>query len=440
MPKAKHPKTSATIRTQHIDELEEDIRDLKDQLLYKEKRRNQAELSRNYKVCDQIMEEMTELKRKKREKNIELKFWLRKVQQSNWYQSSRRSKSTSETDDEICVMTPQSPAMINSPTPSPQSSISSPHHAFRASTPMSSTEHSMIASMAEPSFSDVLENARETVYDTDSDTSEAMGIMETRMNSHKSNNFSRCGTAQHFRIPQPLSPTHSVHAYIKRTETTGIPETSLTFPPTQPFSRTESVYKSVTETPGTNTTFPLAQPTDSVHVSTAGKPGTGVTFPSTHPSHSVHPFVIGTETTGTPGTSMTFPSTQPSHSVPASVIGTETTWTETTGTPGTSMTFPSTQPSHSVPASVIGTETTWTETTGTPGTSVMHPFVIGTGKLTTDTPGTSMTFPPTQPFSPTHSVHASIIETMTTGTPVTSVIEPQTSVSELTMREGPHFH
>ena len=68
-----------------MKDLEEDLKDLTDRLHFKEKKRHQAEMSRNYKVCDEITEDMSALKNKKRESEIELKFWLRKVQQSNWY-------------------------------------------------------------------------------------------------------------------------------------------------------------------------------------------------------------------------------------------------------------------------------------------------------------------------------------------------------------------
>lgn len=52
-PPPKHQRTSDSIRTKHIGELEDDVKDISDRLLFKEKVRSQAELSRNYKMCDQ---------------------------------------------------------------------------------------------------------------------------------------------------------------------------------------------------------------------------------------------------------------------------------------------------------------------------------------------------------------------------------------------------
>ena len=56
-------KTTESMREKHVGELEEDIKDINDQLLFKEKRREQAELSRNYKLCDQLTEKMSSLKK-----------------------------------------------------------------------------------------------------------------------------------------------------------------------------------------------------------------------------------------------------------------------------------------------------------------------------------------------------------------------------------------
>ena len=98
-PKLKFEKSTECMRKQNIAALEEDIKDLKDRLQFKEKRRHQSEMARNYKVCDQLTEEMTALKKKKRESETELKFWMRKVQKSTWY-NRRKNMSTSETEND----------------------------------------------------------------------------------------------------------------------------------------------------------------------------------------------------------------------------------------------------------------------------------------------------------------------------------------------------
>ena len=62
----KRPKISQTLREHRIKELNEEISDVTDIINLKEKRRNQAEGIRNYKVCEQLSEEIMELKTKKR--------------------------------------------------------------------------------------------------------------------------------------------------------------------------------------------------------------------------------------------------------------------------------------------------------------------------------------------------------------------------------------
>ena len=126
----KRQKTTESIRAQHIGELEEDIKDINDQLQFKEKRREQAELARNYKLCDQLTEEMSSLKKQKREREEELRLWKRKQQQGSWYKKrSRLSTSTSDSDIEqhsrsstTAPSTPQSSrgtSPYQSVTPSP---------------------------------------------------------------------------------------------------------------------------------------------------------------------------------------------------------------------------------------------------------------------------------------------------------------------------------
>lgn len=83
-PTPKRQKASARFRTKHIGELEEDIKDHTDHLQFKEKMRDQATMARNYKLCDQLTEEMSAIK-KKRECEQELCMWSRRQQQADWY-------------------------------------------------------------------------------------------------------------------------------------------------------------------------------------------------------------------------------------------------------------------------------------------------------------------------------------------------------------------
>ncbi len=125
-PAPKRSKTSETLRAKHITELEEDIKDLDERLKFKEKRRDQATMTRNYKVCDQLTEEMTALKKQRREYVEELRLWKRKQQ---WYKRKRSlpksPNSASESDAEQTKrsrsLTPMSPSSSVSGTPIPRS-------------------------------------------------------------------------------------------------------------------------------------------------------------------------------------------------------------------------------------------------------------------------------------------------------------------------------
>lgn len=77
-PTPKRRKTDESTRLKRISELEEDLKDFNDRLKYKEKMRDSATSSRNYKLCDQVTEEMSSIKKNKREAEQELAIWQRK--------------------------------------------------------------------------------------------------------------------------------------------------------------------------------------------------------------------------------------------------------------------------------------------------------------------------------------------------------------------------
>ena len=96
-----------------ISALEEDIKDFNDRLKFKEKRREQASNSRNYKVCDQLTEEMSAIKQLKREREAELHQLQRKQQQATWYRRKKcmaTLESRSDSDQStLCSSEPTSP-------------------------------------------------------------------------------------------------------------------------------------------------------------------------------------------------------------------------------------------------------------------------------------------------------------------------------------------
>ena len=83
-----------SFRLQRISQLQEDVKDINDRLQMKEKRRDQASNSRNYKLCDEIMEEMSTIKQKKREYETELQKLQRKQDQSSWYKKHKNTDTS----------------------------------------------------------------------------------------------------------------------------------------------------------------------------------------------------------------------------------------------------------------------------------------------------------------------------------------------------------
>ena len=87
----KRPKLDQSMRKQRLDELQEDIKMLTQRISLKEKRCIQAEAARNYKLCDELSEQMSELKAHKREKEKEHVIILRKEKRSLKYVAKVRS-------------------------------------------------------------------------------------------------------------------------------------------------------------------------------------------------------------------------------------------------------------------------------------------------------------------------------------------------------------
>ena len=128
-------KTSEAFRMKRIQDLEDDIKDLNDRLMFKEKRRDQASNVRNYKVCDMVMEELSVIKQQKREREVELRTLQRKQRKSSWYKQKKTRSKLSQFVSEyyrgepsdssiLAPSSPTSPCLSSSPSPStPVSSV-----------------------------------------------------------------------------------------------------------------------------------------------------------------------------------------------------------------------------------------------------------------------------------------------------------------------------
>ena len=93
----KRQKISEELRTSRISELEDRIKDLNDTLVYKEKRREKESNVHNYKECDELTQQMSQVKAERRLLEKELEQLKKKSQRSSTYLKRKKkvSKQTS---------------------------------------------------------------------------------------------------------------------------------------------------------------------------------------------------------------------------------------------------------------------------------------------------------------------------------------------------------
>ncbi len=93
LPAPKRKKTNQNMRLVRMKTLEDDIKNTEECVVYKEKRRQVAEDNKNYRLCDELTQEIGTLSREKRQYAAELKLLQKKDEFSKSYY---RRKSTSK--------------------------------------------------------------------------------------------------------------------------------------------------------------------------------------------------------------------------------------------------------------------------------------------------------------------------------------------------------
>ena len=124
---SKRPKLDQTARLARMSVLEQDIKNIEDRISYKQKRRQVAEDTRNYRACDELTEEIGELMKNKRELTQELSILSKKDKQSQRYFKRKSSSSAS----------PQS-SRTTSPVPASDSDASNSRSDSHDTLPVSS--------------------------------------------------------------------------------------------------------------------------------------------------------------------------------------------------------------------------------------------------------------------------------------------------------------
>lgn len=125
----KYSKMNQSVKEQRIKELEEDIADYSNSLEFKNKRLQQAELCKDYKLCDRLSEEIVECKGKLREVQNELKLLQKK---------SNKAKKRLEKFRKVNETASNMPVRSSTPV--------SPSASFRDSSPLPSSSHHDVVS------------------------------------------------------------------------------------------------------------------------------------------------------------------------------------------------------------------------------------------------------------------------------------------------------
>ena len=129
----KRRKLNEQMRAERLHELAEDVQSIGSCVAIEEKRLAQAEAVRHYKLCDQLCEEIQELKSLKRAKSRELVILQQKETRANRYRCSLSSRSVTPVSTPDVASSPVSPLMMTSPASSfreasPNSPLFVPKH------------------------------------------------------------------------------------------------------------------------------------------------------------------------------------------------------------------------------------------------------------------------------------------------------------------------
>lgn len=100
-PLPKRKKINQAARLERMKTLEDDLKSMKERISYKQKRRQIAEETKNYRLCDDITEEIAAISKESRQLEAELKLLTKKDVFSKQYQR-RTCKSMNKSSSETC--------------------------------------------------------------------------------------------------------------------------------------------------------------------------------------------------------------------------------------------------------------------------------------------------------------------------------------------------
>ena len=97
--KPKRKKLTKDFRLERMKAVEEEVKHLKERMSYKEKRRQMAEDQKNYKLCDEITEEISALSKECHVLELEMMELAKKDNRSKMYHAKKKPMSSTSSDN-----------------------------------------------------------------------------------------------------------------------------------------------------------------------------------------------------------------------------------------------------------------------------------------------------------------------------------------------------
>lgn len=118
----KRPRYDEDTREERLKTINDELDDIARIMAFKEKRLSQGEAARNYKLCEQVTEEVMILKSRRRELKAEKRLFDQKAKRC----SRRKSRSKSQSSETDGGLSSNSTLILSSPGDSPVHGVSSP--------------------------------------------------------------------------------------------------------------------------------------------------------------------------------------------------------------------------------------------------------------------------------------------------------------------------
>ena len=98
--------------------MSEEISELNKRIVFKERRIEEATINRNFRVCDDLASEVSELKAHRRQLNAELATFQKKSKKAAYYSESKKKKQSSHSSTDCAGEKDDQPGEVEADEPS----------------------------------------------------------------------------------------------------------------------------------------------------------------------------------------------------------------------------------------------------------------------------------------------------------------------------------